>query len=241
MKPMTLSANKETRMTSNTHGWRPCLLPAVFVVGLMAGGCARPEYSGFLAPYTGYQKVSKLSPDMEYVRPGVDWPTYRKVRIAQVTVIVEPRGGLRAVDPDELKRLTDHFEAKLVESFRRRCEVTSQAGPNVLDVKAVITRLRPTSRAADAAGFVIPGSFIFEAGYKAATNSNLALGEAGVEVEFADSRTGQRQYGFVGVHLGSSIEVQQVTRWGIAEKSLEKWAAFLVTRLQALQGSSSKA
>jgi hypothetical protein len=207
---------------------------------LACGGCGRPEYSGFLAPYTGYKKVSELSPDLEYVRPGVNWAAYRKVRIAQVTVIVEATGGMRAVDPDELKRLTDYFEARLSESFGRPYRITSEPGPDVLDVRAAITRLRPTSRTAEAATFVLPGSFLIEAGYKAATNSNLALGEAGIEAEMKDSRTGQRQYGFVGIHLGSTTDLRVVSRWGIAEKSLEKWAGFLARRLEDLQGTGPR-
>ncbi len=209
------------------------------VLTLLAGGCARPEYSGFLSPYAGFQKVHAYSPDLEYVRPGVNWSSYRKVRVAQVVVVVESRGGLRAVDPDELKRLTDYFEAKLSDSFKRRYELTAQPGPDVLDVRAAITRLRPTSRTMDAASWIVPGSFLVTEGYKVATNSNLALGEAGVEVEFVDSRTRQRQYGFIGIHLGSGIEAQQVTRWGIAEKALEKWAGYLGDKLQSLQGASA--
>jgi len=226
-------------MTRTVPGSRPFAFVLASAMGFIAGGCARPEYSGFLAPYTDYKKVSEISPDLEYVRPAVHWDAYRKVRIAQVTVIVEPHGGLRAVDPDELKRLTDHFEAKLADAFKHRYPLTSEAGANVLDVRAVITRLRPTSRTTNTASWVIPGSFVIEAGYKAATNSNLALGEAGVEVEFRDSVTRQRQYGFVGLHLGSSIEVQQMTRWGIAEKSLDKWAGFLANRLETLARSAS--
>jgi hypothetical protein len=73
------------------------------------------------------------------------------------------------------------------------------------------------------------------AGYQAITNSSLALGEAGIELELTDSLTGVRRYGFVALHLGSSLELEQLARWGIAEKALKGWAELLEERLRFLR------
>jgi len=213
------------------------LLSLLVAAGWAGAGCGHPEYSGFLEPYDGFQKIGKLNPNLEYVRPGVDWEGYQKVRIAQVLTNVEPKEGYRAVNPDELKRLTDAFETELKEAFAENYAITTEPGPGVLDVRAAITRLRPTNRAANVASWVLPGSLAITTGFQAATNSNLALGEAGTEVAFVDSETGGRLYGFVGLHLGSGIELQQVTRWGIAENALKKWASYLAERLLTLRSS----
>lgn len=227
------------RIAAGQGVWRGAARAAVLVAvlaaaALAAGGCGRAEFSGFLEPYTGFQKISRFDPNLEYVRPGVRWADYRKVRIAQVLTYVQPQGGYRPVDPDELKWLADYFEAQLMEAFGCRFELTAEPGPGVLDVRSAITRLRPTNRVANAAAWLTPGSLAVTAGYTAVTNSNLVLGEAGVEVELADSLTGVRRYAFVGMHLGSGIELEQVTRWGIATKALREWADLVAARVDAL-------
>ncbi|MBE3071061.1 MAG: DUF3313 domain-containing protein [Planctomycetes bacterium] len=219
--------------------WRTAARGAVLALvlaaaALAAGGCGRAEFSGFLTPYTGFQSMSRFDPNLEYVQPGVRWGAYTKVRIAQVLTYVQPRGGYRPVDPDELKWLADYFEAQLMQALGCRFELTADAGPGVLDVRAAITRLRPTNRAANAAAWLTPGSLAVTAGYTAVTNSNLVLGEAGVEVELADSLTRVRRYAFVGMHLGSGLELEQVTRWGIAMKALRDWADLVAARVEAL-------
>jgi hypothetical protein len=210
--------------------------PALLLAALVLGGCGRPEFSGFLEPYVQFHEVSKVNNNLEYVRPGVRWAAYNKVRIAEVLAVVLPAKGYRAVNPDEIKRLTDYFEARLVESLGRRFEMTIDPGADVLDVKAAVTRLRPTDWAANAVSWVAPGGFAVATGYTALTNSNLVLGEAAVEVELVDSVTGLRQYGLVALHLGSSLELEQLTRWGIAERALKRWAEFLADRIAEMEG-----
>ena len=125
------------------------LLAVIFLPVLCAGGCGHAEYSGFLYPYDNFKKISMTRPDLEYVRPDVAWGKYHKIRIAQVVTYVQPTDGeYRAVDPDDLKRMTDYLEDMLVEAFGKKLEITQQAGPDVLDLKAALTRVRPTSRAA---------------------------------------------------------------------------------------------
>jgi len=225
---MTLSA---TRWLRRGMG---CLILTI-ASALLAGGCGRPELSGFLAPYTNFHEISNINPNLEYVQPGVNWGGYRKVRIAKVLAYVQPSAGYRAVDPDDLKRLVSEFQADLVDALGRMFEVTLEPGPDVLDVRAAVTRLRPTSMAGNAAAWIVPGSMAVTAGYQALTNSSLALGEAGVELELADSVTGVRRYGFVALHLGSSLELEQLARWGIAEKALKDWADLLEERLKFLR------
>jgi hypothetical protein len=201
-----------------------------------AGGCAVPEYSGFLTPYEGYYRVSWLNQDQEYVRPGVNWRAYRRVRIAPVVMYVRPGSeAARAPNLNELRQASSLLESRLMSAFGGHYRLTTQPGPDVLEVRAAITRLRPTDQAVNAAVWVAPYSFLFTSGYTMATNSNLALGEAGIEVEFADSMVGTRQYGFVGLHMGSSLELEQTSRWGIPEKALGQWAESLSDRLQELQ------
>ena len=202
---------------------------------LACGGCGRPELSGFLEPYTGFHEISRINPNLEYVQPGVNWGAYRKVRIAKVLAYVHPMAGYWPVYPDDLKMLIGQFEYELVEAFGRVFEVTTKPGPDVLDVRAAVTRLRPTSLAGNTAVWIVPGSMAVTAGYQAITNSSLALGEAGIELELTDSLTGVRRYGFVALHLGSSLELEQLARWGIAEKALKGWAELLEERLRFLR------
>jgi len=150
---------------------------------------------------------------------------------------VNSDGTSSSVDPDDIKYMSDYLEKSLVDAFGKKWTLTHQAGPDVLDVRAALTRVRPTNRAADAATWIIPGSFLVTGGYQAATGKSLALGDAGIEVAINDSMTGKRLLGFVGLHIGESFEVEQATKWGIAEKALKKWSDYLADKLAKLQKS----
>jgi len=64
----------------------------------------------------------------------------------------------RSVRDNILYGRPEASEAEMIEAFKAKYEVTDQSGPDVLNVRAAITRLKPTSQAANAAGWVVPGT-----------------------------------------------------------------------------------
>ncbi len=202
---------------------------------LIAGGCARVEYSGFLQSYEGLHKIDMFKPDEECVQPGAAWGRYRKVRVLPVEARLTEGGDYRPVQPQEVQSMTEWFRSRLSETLGRQLRLTGSPGPDVLDVRAAITRLRPSIRTVNAASWFVPFSFLYTSGYTAARNTTVYQGEAGTEVEFRDSRTQARLYAFVGMRFGSVLDVEQITRWETSRKELDEWVQYLADRLWALR------
>jgi hypothetical protein len=208
---------------------------AAGLVCLVAGGCARVEYSGFLRNYEGLHKIGMMSPDEECVYSGAAWGRYRKVRVLRIEARVSDAGDYRVVQPQEVQSMTEWFRSRLSEALGRQLRLTNSSGPDVLEVHAAITRLRPSVPAVNAASWFVPFCFLYTSSYTAVRNTTVYQGEAGVEIELRDSRTQARLYEFVGMRFGSILDVEQITRWGTSQKELNDWAQSLADRLWALR------
>ncbi len=204
---------------------------------LVPGGhrLARVEYSGFLDHYDQFTQIGPLYPDVECVPAGVKWTKYHKIRILPVEACLIARKDYRTVSDSEVQWFQNYLQLRLSRTLGKQLTLTDQAGPDVMDVRAAITRLKPTIRTVNAASWFIPWSFLYTSSYTAATNSTVAMGEAGMEIEFRDSVTQARLYAMVGMRFGSSLDIEQITRWGIAVKEFDTWVEFLADRIWALR------
>ena len=208
---------------------------AAGMVCLVAGGCAKVEYSGFLQSYEGLHKIGMMSPDEECVYSGAAWGRYRKVRVLPVESRVSDAGDYRTVQPQEVQSTTEWFRSRLSEALGRQLRLTNYSGPDVLEVHAAITRLRPSVPAVNAASWFVPFCFLYTASYTAVKNTTVYQGEAGIEIQLQDSRTHAIVYQFVGMRFGSVLDVEQVTRWGTSRKELDEWVQYLADRIWALR------
>jgi hypothetical protein len=208
---------------------------ATVAAAAMFGGCARVEYSGFLGDYDGLKKIGALKPDEEAVTPRVPWAKYRKVLILPVETHLTATSDYRVVTPAEVQAMRQWFQDRLTRTLGRQLTVTDSYGPDVLIVRAAVTRLKPSIRTANAASYFVPFAFLYTSSYAAARNTTVYQGEAGVEIELLDSQTRRRAYAMVGMRFGTILDVEQVTRWGVPMKQLDGWIELLATRLWTLR------
>jgi len=221
----------------------------------------RYTQSGFLTDY-GRLKPSPAIEGIECWRDAkYDLKAYDKVLISRIMVsLAAPKGekSASAVDPSDLKTLTDYFHQSLVNALSPYLKVVDQPGPNVIVMKIALTDLVPTGVLLSVAGTLTPYGFVAEAGAGVATGrpagSTPYLGEAGMEMQFRDGASGAligecrdteigRKFaadvnsGAVGAaQTWASGYLNSFQQWTYAKNAFDKWSHLLAQRLASLRG-----
>lgn len=199
------------------------IIPVLYSLVLLAG-CATtpPAATGFLDD--GWQ----LRPDkygktglLWAEKPGFDWRRYQRVQLDPVLVYYHPRADSKAIQPDELKKLAEYFREAVVTELAASHPVTTDAGPDVLRVRAAITDVVPASPALNVATTLV-------------ALVPMDLGGAAIEAEFIDSVSGERLAAMVERKKGSPTNLKGgFTELGHAKAALREWAVELRQALKA--------
>lgn len=182
---------------------------------VLLAGCATnpPEASGFLGDSwqlkpDKYGKAGLLWAE----KPNFDWKRYRRVQLDPVLVYYHPRAGSKAIQPEELKKLADYFREAVVAELTGSYPVTTDAGPDVLRVRAAIVDVVPANPALNVATTML--AFV-----------PLDLGGAAIEAEFLDSVSGERLAAMAERKKGSPANLKSgFTELGHAKTAFHEWA-----------------
>ena len=200
------------------------------VMGLaVAGGIAacgttqETAHSGFLRDY------SKLKPDpafdgaRRYQNPAKPLRRYNKFILDPVVVHFAPNAEGIAINPEEIKELTDYFHSQAVKALSERYRVANRSGPNTLRLRVAITGIDKT----------VP---IFNI-HPAMKLSGIGLGGASMEGEALDSQTGERVIAVVDTRKGSRAAIGAgLQTLGHAKQVMDFWIERFIKQLDKAHG-----
>ena len=218
---------------------------------------SRMTQTGFLSDYARLRPSPAAEGAECWRTPDLDAQVFDKVLISRILVTLKP-GEAKAVDPTDLKTLTDYFHQALVEALKPQMQVVEQPGPSVIVIRIALTDLVPTHVSRSVLGTIVPYGFVAEAGSGAATGrpagSTPYLGETGIEMQFRDGGSEKtlaecrdtqigRKYaaeldkGVAGAaKTWASGYLDSFDSWAYAKDAFDKWAAITAKRLAALRG-----
>jgi len=229
--------------------------------GVTATDASRLTRSGFLSDY-GRLKPTSWGGGLECWREThFDARRFDKVLISRIQVTLAPKPGeASAVDPADLKTLTDYFHDALANALKPQMAVADRAGPGVVVMRIALTRLVPTGVAESVAGTLVPYGYVVEAGSGVATGrpagSTPYLGETGIEMQFRDGATGAvigecrdteigRKYaadanaGATGaLQTWASGYLNSFEQWSYAKDAFDKWATLVAQRFAQLRAEA---
>lgn len=202
--------------------WWIAVLPLV-VLGVLVGCSGRPNvgHSGFLRDYSKL----KLEEDgaKRYLNPSKNLRQYNKFIIDPVVVHFAPDAKGTAIDPAELKELTDYFHTELGVSLSKRYQVVNAPAPGVLRLRIAITDIEKTTPVANI--------------HPAMKLSGIGLGGAAMEAEAVDSLSGERVGAVVDSQSGGRLGVTAgLKKYGHAEQVMDGWIERFVERLDKAHG-----
>lgn len=200
---------------------------ALLVAGVLVGCSGRPQaaQSGFLRDYSQLKPHPEVEGALAYENPAKDLRQYKKFIVDPVLTHFSPSEEGTAIDPEDLKGLTEYFHGALVKglSASGHYQVVNAAGPDVLRLRIAITAISKTTPVANI--------------HPAMKLSGIGLGGAAMEAEALDSVSNERVAAVVDAQSGGRLGVTAgLTRYGHAEQVMDAWVERLVTRLDKIHG-----
>ncbi len=238
------------------------------VLCLLLSGCAStnwnakaeggPKYSGFLNDYSELQPVGGDSKAMRYMNPQADIRKYNRILLEKIMVVLKDDAEYKAIDPDQLKALTDYFREAIVRELGDAYPLVNEAGPDVLRVRLAITDLVPTKAEMSFVTLAVPYAtlpdLISGAATKGGVGSAPYLGHTSIEGEALDSVTLVQVYAFVDDRYPKKYDVdtsegvgKAITKgygeyfksykaWAYTKEAFDYWAKKFRNRLDELHG-----
>ncbi|PWB77596.1 MAG: hypothetical protein C3F08_09715 [Candidatus Methylomirabilota bacterium] len=202
------------------------------IVGAIVVGCTgapQVTHSGFLRDYSLLRPDPAVEGAMTWRAPVEILKQYKQFIIEPVVVHFAPNAKGTAIDPAELKKLTDYFHDQLAKAVSEtgRYQVVTAPGPGVARVRIAITDISKTAPLANI--------------HPATKLTGIGLGGAAMEGEMVDSVSGERLGAAVDSESGARLGITAgLQTYGHAKQVIDRWAARFVTRLDALHGYTKR-
>jgi len=203
-------------------------------IGCAGQKLAGENYSGFLLDY------SKLEPDPEggvakrYIKPGVDFKQYNKIKLDQVRFYFKPDAADKGIEPDAMKELANIFDKAVIDALGSAYPIVAKPGPDVMRIRVAITNMELSFRAANAIASVTPEGLVNSTINTGGAGKDTGVGEIRMEYEFLDSSTNQLIAG--GVDRRSVGQIDSVSKFGTADEAFKFWAQRLRRWLDEVHG-----
>ncbi len=221
---------------------------------------ARLTKSGFLSDYARLKPNSAADGIECWRDTSIDAKHFDKAMVSNIMVSIAPPSKDQtpvAIDPSDLKVLTDYFHGALSSALQQQMQLTDKAGPGVVVIRIALTDLVPTSVLRSTAGTLTPYGFVAEAGSGVASGrpagSTPYLGETGVEMQFLDGRTakviGECRDTQIGRKYAADVNASTVgaaqtwasgylnsfQSWSYAKNAFDKWSLLIARRFAELR------
>ena len=210
-------------------------------------------YAGFLAHPDRLQPVPSESGAYRWIDSDAKLAQYNQILLERIQVQLASDAEYKAIDPTELKMLTDYFHQAIVKALGDTYSVVNRVGPGVLRVKITIVDLVPTKPEMSVVALVVPYATVADVTSGAAAGGPAGsapyLGRTGIAVQFIDSQTSQviaeyadtqvgRKYVVdtakgVGsaITIGFSDYAKAYSTWAYAQQAFDGWAQQFRARL----------
>ena len=242
----------------------PVLGSFVFLIAACATGPTSEQaptpaaYAAFLTYPDRLQPVPGDSGAYRWVDASSNLSKYNKILLERIQVQLASDAEYKAIDPTELKTLTDYLHQTIVKALDNAYPVVAQPGPGVLRVKITIVDLVPTKPEMSVVALVVPYATVADVASGAAAGGPVGsapyLGRTGIAAQFIDSQTNRviaeyadtqvgRKYVVdtskgVGnaITTGFSDYAKAYSTWAYAQQAFDGWAQLLRARLDQAHG-----
>jgi hypothetical protein len=221
------------------------LLVLAFSVMVALGACAESQQardvtatSGFLAE--SYPLLAEGKGDealLVYRREGVDWTSYKQVRLMPVTIWAAEESSFQDFSPADRQQLADRFYALVHDELAKDYELVGTPAAGVLDIQIAITDAEKSNPTLDTVSSVLPQALVVSNLTGLVTGKPAFVGEAQAEIKLADGGTGDLLAAAVDRRVGGKSISGSVDSWNDVETAFQYWAQRLRYRLCTERGA----
>jgi hypothetical protein len=183
------------------------------------------QQSGFLGNYYMLQKGGVREDSYIYVDDRAHWTNYTKVWLKPVEFwrATDAESPLGKLSTEDQQMLLDTLRVSLVEALTNNFQLTDQAGPGVLIIRAALTDGRPSKP--------VPGMLssvyvpVRVASYGNRPVANPAVGKVVFEADLLDGQSGKRVAAVVDGRVGPKAMPSQFSSTRNDVKKSFDWLA----------------
>ncbi|MDX1431205.1 MAG: DUF3313 domain-containing protein [Gammaproteobacteria bacterium] len=226
---------------------RNLLLSLLLSVVVVASGCASTTRardvteSGFLgADYNLLEPGADDEAQERYIKPGVDWASYRNVLLEPVTLWRGKTAGGEDVPRKQAQVLTDYFYNVIKEALHTQgMQLVSTPQPHTLRVAVAVTKPEEANVGLNVMSSVVPQLHVISSLDKALTGKPAFVGQAQVEFKVTDAESGELLAAGIDHRIGGNVlNNAALSSWGQVEEMMRLWADHGSYNLCKRQGRS---
>lgn len=217
-----------------SRGTASLVLAVCLAVGL--AGCAttqrtrRAEKTGFLGDYSQLQEGQRGEAVWVYVNPETKFSAYDKILIKPITIWVREDSAVGDLAEEDRQMLAAYLYNALKTALEADYTIVDRPGPGVITLRVAITEAAGSNVALDTLTSLHPVPIGLSYGQKLFTGKHSFVGEAWVETEGLDARSGERLFAAVDSRAGAKIPDFGAT-WSNVKDAYDYWAGLLKERL----------
>jgi len=187
--------------------------------------------SGFLQSYEDFQEDPDTGSWIWVKEKGI-LADYDRFIIAPIVVYPANDAQFKAINPDDLQKLTNYFRAELTKALDQAgYPVVHQPGKGVGVIRIAIVGIVPGNPIMYA-GSWMPYARIADTANAATGGTHMGVGSISIEAELLDSLTGAREGAVIDTQVGKKLQVQQsLTKWGDIAQAVQTWAERFAARV----------
>ena len=219
---------------------------------------APAAYGGFLTHADRLQPVPGDSGAYRWIDSSANLGRYNQILLERIQVQLASDAEYKAIDPTELKTLTDYFQQSIVTALGNAYPVVNRIGPGVLRVKITLVDLVPTKPEMSVVALVVPYATVADVASGAAAGGPVGsapyLGRTGIAAQFIDSQTNRVIAEFADTQVGRKYVVdtskgvgsaittgfsdyaKAYSTWAYARQAFDGWAQQFRARLDQIHG-----
>jgi hypothetical protein len=248
---------------------RKSFLTGLIVPAILLTACATgPEmseqtpsptaYAGILSYPDRLQPVPGDSGAYRWSESNAKLASFHQILLESIQVQLDSDADYKAIDPSQLKILTDYFHQSIVKALGNAYPVVTRPGPGVLRVRITIVDLVPTKPEMSVVTLLVPYATVADVASGVAaggpTGSAPYLGRTGIAAQFIDSETNRvvaeyadtevgRKYVVdtsqgveSAISTGVSDYLKAYSTWAYAQQAFDGWAQQFRARLDQIHG-----
>lgn len=215
-------------------------------------------YAGFLAHPDRLQPVPGESGAYRWIDPDAKLAQYNQILLERIQVQLASDAEYKAVDPTDLKTLTDYFQQSIAKALGNAYPIITKPGPGVLRARITIVDLVPTKPEMSVVALVVPYATVADVASGAATGGPVGsapyLGRTGIAAQFIDSQTNRVIAEYTDTQVGRKYVVdtskgigdtittgfsdyaKAYSTWAYARQAFDGWAQQFRARLDQAHG-----
>jgi len=191
------------------------------------------QAQGFLRNYSQLREGKGKEAQLIYINPSANWQRYDSIMIDSVSIWYGSK--TEELPAKDRKALTDVLYNALHKQLGQDYDIVNYPGPRTMRLRAAITEAKGARVVGNTVTTIVPQARMLSTLTGLATDTQVFVGKAAIEVEITDSMTGKRLAAAVDERAGAKTLRGIGGKWKDVDNAFKYWAERIQKRLAELR------